>query len=148
MVMELRKIGCLMVSGNGHRGLKPMRDVAWLIRSSFEGFAAWTQTYQADSLLEALNGFFQATKRQARGRIGFKRMCTVLFRIAVGLDFARINPHAAEPLHPPAARVRPRTGASECRHPVPPGGQERPRRTGGHEFTSERRLERPKPRKV
>ena len=61
MVMELRKIGCLMVSGNGHGGL------------------------------------FQVTKRQTRGRISFERMRTVLFRIAVKLDFARINPHAAEP---------------------------------------------------
>lgn len=137
-----------MASGNGRRGLKPMRDVAWLIRNYFEGIVAWTQPHQADGLLEALNGSFQVTKRQARGRIRFERMSTVLFRIALRLDFTRINPYAAEPTRPPTTRVQPRTGASERHHPVPPSRQERPRSTGGHEFTSERRLERPKPRKV
>ncbi|HHN0356666.1 MULTISPECIES: hypothetical protein [Pseudomonadaceae] len=125
-----------------------MRDVACLIRSSFESIVAWTQTYQTDSLLEALNGLLQAAKRQARSRIGFEKMRAVLLRIAVGFDFARINPHAADPLRPPAARVQLHTGASERRHPVPPGGQERPRSTGGYKFTPLRRLERPKPRKV
>lgn len=82
-----------------------MRDVAWLIRNYFEGIVAWTQPHQADGLLEALNGSFQVTKRQARGRISFERMSTVLFRIALRLDFTRINPYAAEPTRPPAARV-------------------------------------------
>ncbi|EKE17090.1 MAG: transposase, partial [uncultured bacterium] len=100
--------------------IKPMRNFAWLIRNSFDGIVAWTQTHRAGGLVEALNGLFHVTKRQARGRFCFETMRVLLLRIAAGLDFARINPHAAEPTCLPAARVRPRTGASKRRHSVPP----------------------------
>lgn len=74
-----------------------MTDVAWLIRIYFEGIVTWTQPRKTNGLLEVLNGRFQVAERRARGWTSFEGMRTVLFRIAGRLDFARINPHAAEP---------------------------------------------------
>jgi len=73
----------------------PMKDVAKMIRTHFEGIVAWAQTRQTNGFIEALNGLFQAAKRKARGYTRFATMRTVLFLIAGKLDFTRINPHAA-----------------------------------------------------
>jgi transposase len=75
--------------------VEPMKQVAGMIRSHFDGIIAWTQTRQTNGFIEALNGLFQAAKRKARGYTRFATMRTVLFLIAGKLDFTRINPHAA-----------------------------------------------------
>ena len=75
--------------------VKPMREVARMIREHFDGIVAWTQTRQTNGFIEALNGLFQAAKRKARGYTRFTTMRTVLFLIAGKLDFTNINPHAA-----------------------------------------------------
>lgn len=75
--------------------VEPMKDVAKLIRSHFDGIVAWTQTRQTNGFLEALNGLFQAAKRKARGYTRFDTMRTVIFLIAGKLDFSRLNPQAA-----------------------------------------------------
>jgi transposase len=76
-------------------GVEPMKAVASMIRSHFDGSLAWTQTRQTNGFIEALNGLFQAAKRKARGYTRFATMRTVLFLIAGKLNFTRINPHAA-----------------------------------------------------
>lgn len=75
--------------------VEPMKDVARMIRRHFDGIVAWTQTRQTNSLLEALNGHFQAAKRKARGYGRFGTMRAVFLLIAGKLDFQRLNPHAA-----------------------------------------------------
>ena len=75
--------------------VEPMKDVAKMIRSHFDGIVAWAQTRQTNGFLEALNGLFQAAKRKARGYTSIHTMRTVIFLIAGKLDFHRINPHAA-----------------------------------------------------
>ena len=75
--------------------VKPMREVAKMIREHFDGIVAWTQTRQTNGFIEALNGLFQAAKRKARGYTRFTTMRTVLFLIAGKLDFTKINPNAA-----------------------------------------------------
>jgi transposase len=75
--------------------VKPMKEVARMIRGHFDGIVAWTQTRQTNGFIEALNGLFQAAKRKARGYTRFTTMRTVLFLIAGKLDFTNINPHAA-----------------------------------------------------
>ena len=75
--------------------VKPMREVARMIRMHFDGIVAWTQTRQTNGFIEALNGLFQAAKRKARGYTRFTTMRTVLFLIAGKLDFTKINLHAA-----------------------------------------------------
>ena len=75
--------------------VEPMKDVARMIRTHFDGIVAWTQTRQTNGFIEALNGLFQAAKRKARGYTRFDTMRTVLFLIAEKLDFSRINPNAA-----------------------------------------------------
>ena len=75
--------------------VEPMKDVARMIRSHFDGIVAWAQTRRTNGFIEALNGLFQAAKRKARGYTRFATMRTVLFLIAGKLDFARINPNAA-----------------------------------------------------
>lgn len=75
--------------------VQPMKDVARLIRSHFDGIVAWTQTRQTNGFLEALNGLFQAAKRKARGYTRFATMRTVLFLIAGKLDFSTLNPRGA-----------------------------------------------------
>lgn len=74
--------------------VEPMKDVARMIRSHFDGILAWTQTRQTNGFLEALNGLFQAAKRKARGYTRFSTMRTVLFLIAGKLDFSKLNPQA------------------------------------------------------
>jgi len=74
--------------------VEPMKDVARMIRTHFDGIAAWAQTRQTNGFIEALNGLFQAAKRKARGYTRFDSMRTVLFLIAGKLDFTKINPHA------------------------------------------------------
>ena len=74
--------------------VEPMKDVARMVRRHFDGIVAWTQTRQTNGCIEALNGFFQAAKRKARGYTHFATMRTALFLIAGKLDFTRINPHA------------------------------------------------------
>jgi transposase len=75
--------------------VEPMKEVARMIRSHFEGIIAWAQTRQTNGFLEALNGLFQAAKRKARGYTRFATMRTVIFLIAGKLRFSRINPYAA-----------------------------------------------------
>jgi transposase len=73
----------------------PMKQVAKMIRTHFDGVIAWAQTRQTNGFLEAINGLFQAAKRKARGYGRFKTMRTVIFLVAGRLDFSKINPHAA-----------------------------------------------------
>ena len=75
--------------------VEPMKVVAKMIRSHFDGIIAWAQTRQTNGYIEALNGLFQAAKRKARGYTRFETMRTVIFLIAGKLDFSEINPHAA-----------------------------------------------------
>ncbi len=75
----------------------PMKEVAKMIRSHFDGIVAWTQTRQTNGFIEAINGLFQAAKRKARGFVRFSTMRTVLFLIAGKLDFTKFNPHARQP---------------------------------------------------
>jgi hypothetical protein len=56
------------------------------------GMEAWTQTWQTNAFIEALNGLFQAAKRDARGYTRFATMRTVLFLIAGKLDSLRRIP--------------------------------------------------------
>jgi hypothetical protein len=60
----------------------PMKDVAAMIRTHFDGIVAWTQTRKTNGFIEAVNGLFQAAKRKARGYTRFHTMKTVLFLIA------------------------------------------------------------------
>ena len=75
--------------------VEPMKEVAKMIRSHFDGIIAWAQTRQTNGFLEALNGLFQAAKRKARGYTSIHTMRTVIFLIAGKLDFHRFNSHAA-----------------------------------------------------
>lgn len=75
--------------------VKPMKDLARMIRKHFDGIVAWTRTRQTNGFIGALNGLFQAAKRKARGYARFATIRTVISLIEGKLDFARINPHAA-----------------------------------------------------
>jgi transposase len=75
--------------------VEPMKQVATLIRTHFDGIVAWTRSRQTNGFIEAINGLFQAAKRKARGYTRLQTMKTVLFLIAGKLNFAAINPHAA-----------------------------------------------------
>jgi transposase len=75
--------------------VEPMKQVATMIRTHFNGIVAWTRSRQTNGFIEAINGLFQAAKRKARGYTRFQTMKTVLFLIAGKLNFAAINPHAA-----------------------------------------------------
>lgn len=75
--------------------VEPMKEVAKMIRSHFDGIVAWAQTRQTNGFLEALNGLFQAAKRRARGYASIQTMRTVIFLIAGKLDFQKFNLHAA-----------------------------------------------------
>jgi len=58
--------------------VKPMKTVARMIRNHFDGIVAWARSRQANGLIEAMNGLFQAAKRKARGYTKFSTMRTVL----------------------------------------------------------------------
>jgi transposase len=75
--------------------VEPMKQVAKMIRTHFDGVIAWAQTRQTNGFLEAINGLFQAAKRKARGYGRFQTMRMVIFLVAGNLNFSSINPHAA-----------------------------------------------------
>ena len=75
--------------------VEPMKAVAHLVHSHLEGICAWAQTRATNGFLEAPNGLFQAAKRKARSYGRFSTIRTVIFLIAVKLDFSQINPHMA-----------------------------------------------------
>jgi transposase len=77
--------------------VEPMKEVAAMIRSHFEGIVNWTRSRQTSGFIEAINGLFQAAKRKARGYTRFDTMRTVIFLIAGKLNFAAFNPHVAYP---------------------------------------------------
>ena len=62
--------------------VEPMKEVAAMIRSHFEGILAWVHSRQTNGFLEAINGLFQAAKRKARGYARFSTIRTVIFLIA------------------------------------------------------------------
>jgi transposase len=73
--------------------VEPMKDVARMIRSHFDGIVAWAQTRQTNGFMEALNGLFQSAKRSARGYASFATIRTVIFLRIGKLDFSQLNPH-------------------------------------------------------
>jgi len=75
--------------------VEPMKQVAKMIHTHFDGVIAWAQTRQTNGFLEAINGLFQAAKRKARGYGRLQTMRVVIFLVAGNLDFSSINPHAA-----------------------------------------------------
>ncbi|MBL8481812.1 MAG: transposase, partial [Rhodocyclaceae bacterium] len=75
--------------------VEPMKDVAKMVLSHFDGIVAWAQTRQTNGFLEAINGLFQAAKRKARGYTRFRTMRTVLFLIAGKLDLPKFGPKTA-----------------------------------------------------
>lgn len=74
--------------------VEPMKQVAKMIRTHFDGVIAWAQTRQTNGFLEAINGLFQAAKRKARGYGRLQTMRVVIFLVAGNLNFSSINPHA------------------------------------------------------
>ena len=68
-----------------------------MISTHLEGIVAWTQTRQTNRFLEAINGWFQASKRRARGFTRLSTIKTVIFLIASKLNFHSINPHTSQP---------------------------------------------------
>ncbi len=77
--------------------VEPMKEVASMILSHFEGVIAWVNSRLTNGFLEAINGLFQAAKRKARGYVRFDTIRTVIFLIAGKLDFSRINPYVRQP---------------------------------------------------
>ena len=75
--------------------VQPMKEVAAMIRSHFDGIVNWARSRQTSGFIEAVNGLFQAAKRKARGYTRFDTMRTVIFLIAGKLNFTEINPHIA-----------------------------------------------------
>ncbi|MBX3668777.1 MAG: ISL3 family transposase [Rhodocyclaceae bacterium] len=75
--------------------VEPMKDVAKMVLSHFDGIVAWAQTRQTNGFLEAINGLFQAAKRKALGYTRFTTMRTVLFLIAGKLDLPNFGPKTA-----------------------------------------------------
>jgi transposase len=73
--------------------VEPMKDVASMIRSHFDGIVAWTKTRETNGFLESLNGLFQAAKRSARGYVNFSTIRTVIFLRLGKLNFSQVNPN-------------------------------------------------------
>jgi transposase len=92
VVRELLKRWCSNVLRSK---VTPMREVAQMILSHFEGILSWVSSRQTNGFLEAINGLFQAAKRKARGYVRFRTIRMVIFLIAGKLDFSRINPYIA-----------------------------------------------------
>lgn len=74
--------------------VEPMKKVARMIRSHFDGIVPWCRFGLNKGFLEAINGLFQAAKRRARGYTRVSTMRTVIFLISGKLNFAALNPHA------------------------------------------------------
>ncbi len=116
IVRALLRQWCTNVS---HSKVHPMKDVARMIRSHFEGILAWVSSRQTKGFLEAINGLFQAAKRKARGYGRFRTIRTVIFLIAGKLQGYSGQRRGARPdLDPSAGQWRLlRREAEEVRQP-------------------------------
>lgn len=76
----------------------PMKEVARMVRNHFDGVIAWAQTRQTTGFMEAMNGLFQAAKRNARGYTRFSTIRTVIFLRLGKLDLSQINHHLSDGL--------------------------------------------------
>ncbi len=52
--------------------VEPMKQVATMIRTHFDGVVAWTRSRQTNGFIEAINGLFQAAKRRRADTPDFK----------------------------------------------------------------------------
>jgi transposase len=77
--------------------VEPMKEVAAMILTHFDGVMGWVHSRQTNGFLEAINSLFQAAKRKARGYGRFRTIRTVIFLIAGKLDFSKLNPYVALP---------------------------------------------------
>ena len=72
--------------------VEAMKEVAEMPRAHRDGILAWVASRQTNGFLEALNGLFQAAKRQARGYGRLRTIRMAIFMIAGKLDCSRTNP--------------------------------------------------------
>jgi hypothetical protein len=77
----------LLVSNAMPSKVEPLKEVAEMIRSHFDGIVNWTRSRQTSGFIKAINGLFQAAKPKARGYPRFDTMRTVIFLIAGKLNF-------------------------------------------------------------
>ena len=73
--------------------VEPMKKVAEMVRTHFDGILDRVHSRQTNGFLEAIDGPFQAAKRKARGYGRFRTVRMVIFMIAGKLKFSRINPY-------------------------------------------------------
>lgn len=67
--------------------LKPMVEVAKMLKSHYNGVVRWFTSKLNNGLLEGINSLFQAAKRKARGYRSYKNMIAVVYLLAGKLDF-------------------------------------------------------------
>lgn len=72
--------------------LPEMKKVAAMIRAHWDGVVRGVRSRITNGFLEALNGLFQAAKRNARGYASFRTIRAVIFLIAGKLDYTTVNP--------------------------------------------------------
>ena len=77
--------------------IEPMKDVAALARRQLEGIVAWASRRQTNGFLEAIDGLFQAAKREPPGLVRQATIKAAAFLIVGKLDFQAFSPHARQP---------------------------------------------------
>ena len=75
-----------------------MKKVVAMIRSHWDGVLRGVRSWIANGFLEALNGLFQAAKRNALGYASFRTIRAIIFFIAGKLDYTTVNPHCFLPI--------------------------------------------------
>lgn len=71
--------------------LKPIRDVAEMVKSHWEGVVEWKRSQLNNGILEGLNSVIQAAKAKARGFRNFEYFKTIVYLITGKLDYSKIN---------------------------------------------------------
>jgi hypothetical protein len=54
--------------------VEPMKQVATMIRTHFDGIVAWTRSRHTNGFIEAINGLFQAAKRHHKAAARLSRV--------------------------------------------------------------------------
>jgi len=75
-----------------HSRIKPIQEVAYMIKRHWQGIINWKTSRISNGLLEGLNSVIQAAKSKARGYASPKYFKIIAYLITGKLNFANINP--------------------------------------------------------
>jgi len=77
------------LAGACRTSLKPVKDVALMVKRHYDGIVAAIKNDITNGLMEGLNSLIQAAKVKARGYRNTKTLCNIVYLMQGGIDFSK-----------------------------------------------------------